>query len=232
MTNNECGHLSSEFMAADNVNLTFEATFNFIKTHQVDKDGKLRGSNIYTSAALLENQGTLILTPRKNAVNLIYGMVVDVTPTYVVILSEVLCDTETKFEQYTISYNTIINLINPVLETYTKEYINTIEKLPQISPAPNETAYDMLKAFKVALAKNIPDPDKLVYVIYDGMSSLAYVPEGIKVLRNFIYTYSQSIIPITMMDGFFFKDKFHEINKIMLEGDGYEQNLQSLFESK
>lgn len=185
-------------MNADNINITFQKTFEFIKDHQVSKDGYLLYTTIFLKISLTDVQTPT--TPRSSASNTVTGIVTGVNFSYVTILAKTACND--KFDEYTIEFSKIIEFYNSSISLNFDEYLNALYELPKICYDCKNQYIDTLINLNKTFKKLSTSSNKTMKILFDGVTSRIISPSTNLVRKNFVIIEEFFIFPITVISGY------------------------------
>lgn len=179
-------------------NNTLKATFKFLKEYQGLYGEIDSNTRLYLGIASLEWLNLDNYKERNQAVNFIYGKIVDILDYAVVIESPFEC----KSAIYIVAYSEIESLQNDVLLKYKEEYLEYMEELPALCKSEENSYYAILRDLKCEVNKNKCNQNLEFVVMYGGIFSQAYRASDIDVVKNLICIVN-GIIPVTQVMGYF-----------------------------
>lgn len=186
---------------ASDTNKTLETTFRFILEHQINSDSSINYTSIFLGLSSLNSLSLSDPTNRSLAYNNIFGTIKKVTESYVVILAKSAC--AGKLDEFVIAYSDIDTFNSEAIKNYYTEYVLTLEKLPPICVDCSNSYYNILNALTLKLEELKTNIGLDIFIIYANIFSQKSIPSTISIVKNLVIFDNLSIIPITIIGGFF-----------------------------
>lgn len=162
-----------------------ENLFNYIKENQFDSQWKLIETTIFLKENIIENQLSGSTDPRSSAVNSVYGEVLEVGNTYVIIKTKNSCKNPII---YTILYSKIIYIATDLAIDINIEICSTSNKNCLLIKSLNKNK----------------DSNKQIVFIFNGIISNTHPVDSVRLLNDLVIIQNYFIIPINNIDGFGF----------------------------
>lgn len=176
-------------------NKSIKATFNFLKSRQLNDDGSISTTLLFLGISSLSNINLENYTERNLAYNLIEGTISEVLDNSVVLSVQYKC-AKTPF---VVAYSDIQNIQSDVFIKYQNEYIDYLNLLPPLCKCDGNRYYDILNALTTSLNNN---PKFKIVLIYSGIFSRKYMVSDIAVTKNLIL-FNNAVLPVTQLMGYF-----------------------------
>lgn len=204
------GDNSRHCIEAWDTNRTLEATFKFIKENQNVASGVFYQTILYLGIALKDSQDFSNYNDRQQVFNIIYGKIIKVKDSYLVMETVSTCTGET--QEYTVAYSDIVNVRSDVFSVYFDEYVKYMSKLPALCKSCGDRYYDLIQALQSKIDEN--NPLVSLYLIYGGNFSLEYSESEYDIVENLVIIQRNGLVPITSITGFFIAPKLLKVEKV------------------